>query len=195
MTELTRRASTIVAVLEAAMAGTPAKQMTTTLDGNAAAVLAAHGHPSTRAMHRNILALRPLGDLPVTFDINEQDSAMTEQPAVDTLAVFLNAAKAHDRKPIANTATKILDLIERLRDDIKADEAAATRRREIAELEAKLAELKGTKAKSTASGDSHSKEIRAWAAANGVPCRATGRVPRNVREAYELAQVPAQRAS
>ncbi|HEY1179350.1 MAG TPA: hypothetical protein VGF17_24610 [Phytomonospora sp.] len=66
-------------------------------------------------------------------------------PTTDTIANLLAAAHQHDMPAIRKAAEKIDTLLTVLRTDIKADREDAARRKEIAELEARLAELKGKK--------------------------------------------------
>lgn len=147
MAEITRRASTIVADLERFLAGGKPEWPN---------IAAAHGWPDPAQVRANIAALKPLGDLTVTFDAAESEQPVTSQPvpappaprpalapAPDTIANLLAAAHQHDKPAIKKQAEKVEALIKALRDAIVADREDAARRKEIAELEAKLAELKG----------------------------------------------------
>lgn len=151
--EVTRKASTVVADLERWLAG-----------GDPSAITRAHGWPDPVAVKDNITWLRRLGDATVTFDIPDTTSRKdadvmptpTPPPAranggliapQDTIANLLAAAHQHDKPAIKKQAEKIDALLARLRDDIKADREDAIRRKEIAALEERLRELKGTKPK------------------------------------------------
>lgn len=77
----------------------------------------------------------------------------------------------------------------------KAAEAAKLRDK-LARLEKEAAEtrklLRGTTgARASATAGTSSKDVRAWAAANGVECPTHGRVPRSVVEQYEAAHAVA----
>jgi hypothetical protein len=65
--DLTRKASVVVRLLERALAGERVEDLDR---AHGRTILTAHGYPSTKTMHANLTALKPLGDLPVTFDIH-----------------------------------------------------------------------------------------------------------------------------
>lgn len=104
-----------------------------------------------------------------------------------------------------NLGTKLATLLEELQTTLRVERKAAEARAEaeaakarnaarIAELEAELAKLRGPKrttAAATSGEGSSSKEIRAWAAENGIACPAFGRVPADVRQAYDDAHTEA----
>lgn len=136
-------------------------------------------------------------------------SAPTSAPArgerPDAIAQLLADAAASRRKrtrELGQRASKALDLVraelrtERERDaQAEARKAAEAKvRAEVARLEKRLAELKRGLPKSTAVPPGATalgvdpKAVRRWAAANGVECTATGRVPRVVLDAYLAAQ-------
>lgn len=134
----------------------------------------------------------------------------------DEIRVLLNTAKASDSKRIQNLANRIFDDVARLRDALteqqhKAASKAAAKaakdktRAEIQRLEAQLREARAKLRGGTASPASTSrrmapssgssggvagpsaKEIRTWAADAGVECSASGRIPADVRAAYDAA--------
>lgn len=126
-------------------------------------------------------------------------------PVVSVEHSIIDRGKQHPSKRIQAAANKVLDDLDRLRTLLREDEekhaerrkaeaAKAAARAEVERLEAQLAEakakLRGGKAPATtpASGPSAA-EVRAWAAEQGMNCPAVGRVPANVREAYEAAHV------
>ena len=128
-------------------------------------------------------------------------TATTADTLVEQLVV---RAKASTKASTRRLGEKVQALVEQLRTTVTIEDEArraaehaaaadAARHAEIAKLEAQLAKLRGTtvkakSTKSTATGDGgESKRIRAWAAANGVECPKTGRVPGSVREAYQAA--------
>lgn len=146
-TDITRKASVVVRALELALAGHEPRDIAQTpgAGGNhTTAVLVAHGYPSTKAMAANIRALKPLGDLPVTFDnpITAKEPAMTEREIAGKIERLLIDAERHDSPKIVKKAERIRTLIDELETAIEADKADAERRAKIAKLEAELAALK-----------------------------------------------------
>jgi hypothetical protein len=128
-------------------------------------------------------------------------AASTVQPVSPTYSALEQAAKstfARTRTLGAKIANLLDDLEERLQDEraavaarVKADKVAAQVKTRIAELEAEIAKLKGkpatkksTSTKAAAAGPTEASVIRAWAAANGVPCTRVGIVPTVVRDAW-----------
>lgn len=72
---------------------------------------------------------------------------------------------------------------------LAAEEVA--RKKRIAALKAELAALRGKGVRTVSTGPAdatNAKVIRSWAAANGVPCPAMGRIPAAVREQYAARQ-------
>lgn len=149
--ELTRKASSVVAILERCLHGEdPATFSNGTVP--ALTIAAAHGYPSTKAMHANLLALRPLRDLPVTFITTTATEGPAMTTATGTIEQLLEDADHHDKASIRNAAQRIRERLDKLTDLIEADSEDAKRRARIAKLEAELAQLKGRKPKK-ATGD------------------------------------------
>jgi hypothetical protein len=96
-------------------------------------------------MHANIAALKPLGDLPVTFDIPTPPLDTKEPAMPDPIEDLLRQAENHDQPRIVRKAEKVRSLIDDLETAIEADKADAEKRAKIAKLEAELAALRGTK--------------------------------------------------
>lgn len=151
MTEITRRASLIVGDLERFLAGGRPEYPQ---------IAAVHGWPDVAKVRENIAALKPLGNKTVTFDIPSKEPAVTlptpapapappRQPMAgqittpDTLANLLTAAHQHDKPAIRKQAERVDAALAKLRADIKADQQDAAKRKEIAALRARLAELEG----------------------------------------------------
>ena len=117
---------------------------------------------------------------------------------------LIDEGKAHSSARIQRAATKAqvaLETLSKLLDATRAEEAEkrkraaeeAARKQRITELEqllaAEKASLRGKRAAAAtvARGDTtgpSAKQVRAWAAENGVDCPATGRVPARVVDAY-----------
>ena len=97
----------------------------------------------------------------------------------------------HPSKTVARAAQKVLDAVARLDEAWEADAAKAELRAKRDRLRKQLAaveaELRGQTAKITPVSRDW-KQIRAWAAANGIDCPATGKVPNAVVDAYDQAQ-------
>lgn len=110
-------------------------------------------------------------------------------PQKGVIALGLECPDARVRR----AAERARDAVERLRDLLAEWEDRASARAEVerltAELELAKARLRGrTTAPVPAAAPPDNHEVRAWAAANGVPCPARGRVPGAVRDAYDAAQ-------
>ena len=116
-----------------------------------------------------------------------------EPPMQPAQTLAQRAAATGDARVLALHA-KAKEAQERLRAAVEAWEAKSEARQRIADLKQQLAEaraaLKGGKpspnGSAPATGDA--KAVRAWAAANGVDCPRTGKVPNHVRHAYEEAR-------
>ena len=143
--DITRKASVVVRALELALAGHEPRDIAQTpgAGGNhTTAVLVAHGYPSTKAMAANIRALKPLGDLPVTFDTPTTKGPAMTTPEPLSIEALLRLGETHDQPRIAKKAERIRALIDDLETAIEADKADAERRAKITKLEAELAALK-----------------------------------------------------
>jgi len=132
-------------------------------------------------------------------------ASMPVKPAAQTdeIRALLNTAKAHPSKRIQAAANRLLDDVAKLRRLIAEDEEKNSERRkaeaekaaaraEVKKLEAQLvaakAKLRSPAApKVPATGGVSPKDIRRWAADNGVECTSVGIVPKAVREAYDAA--------
>jgi hypothetical protein len=143
--DMTRKASVVVRVLEEVLAER------TPVNGHPwQAIAAAHGYPHTKQMRDHIDALKPLGDLPVTFDIPtpppaRKDTTMTEREVVGPIERLLFDADRHDRPAITRKAARIRTLLDELKTAIDTDREDAKRRAKIEALEAELAALKDTR--------------------------------------------------
>lgn len=122
-----------------------------------------------------------------------QANAMTN---TDTIAALLEDARQSSKKRTRSKAERVALMVDDLRTTLATEREQEAReseaRKEIERLERQLAaaraKLKGGQAAATATAGPAASEIRAWAAANGVACPAMGRVPADVREAFEAAQ-------
>lgn len=125
---------------------------------------------------------------------------------------LIDEGKAHSSVKVQRAAVKVevaLGTLANLLDATRQEEAAkraaekakAEARAEVERLEKQLAEAKAklrgpARAAAVAvvtpnQAGASAKEIRAWAAANGIDCPATDIVPRRVVDAYAAAQVAA----
>jgi hypothetical protein len=172
-TELTLKASTVVRVLEMSMQSVTVPDISERLDMPKTQVRAtqnAHGYPNERTMLDQVRQLLPLKDQEVTFDTDltpepPRDDTAPARPAapvaprpaatppppirvekVDDLQTFLDGAAKHERPAIANEAERIIARIARLREALDEVDADTKRLAEIAQLEKRLAELRGAKA-------------------------------------------------
>ena len=146
MTEATRKASVVAKALELALQGVePAEIAQTSGAGgtHTTAVLKAHGYPSTKEMSENWRQLRPLGDLPITFDIDiAKDPTMTDTADDDrTIEGLLAAAEQHSKAAIRNLAERIRNLVDDLESRIEQAAADEQRKARIAALKAEIASL------------------------------------------------------
>ncbi len=108
-------------------------------------------------------------------------------PSKGVIALGLECPDAKVRR----AAEKARDAVEVLRGLLAAWEDRASARADVARLEAELAAAKarltGRPATPSTAGTSttDNREVRAWAAEQGIACPARGRVPQAVRDAYE----------
>jgi hypothetical protein len=129
----------------------------------------------------------------------------------DLITSLLNTGKASGSKRIRNLANRILDDVDKLRGLITAEQetAAANEReaRQKAEARAEVERLKKQLAAAQAklrpatttprqtaakvATGATAKDIRAWAAANGIHCNPVGRPHRSVVDAYTAAHTKA----
>jgi hypothetical protein len=130
-------------------------------------------------------------DLPPT-----QTPALSMRPAIRDL---LDAGKASTKASTRALAVRCADGLNRLRELLDAEAVSAEAEAAIRELEAQLAEARaklhpaGTRGKTrVARENAHGsdKELRAWAAQNGVACNPVGRVSKSVRQAWAEATTP-----
>jgi hypothetical protein len=170
------------------------------------ALVANHGWPDPQEMRRHAFELeggttvesRPRT---VTSPAKETDPKVEDEGRA--ILRILTAGEKSEKARTRKLAAKIRDEMNDLRDAVigerkereAAAEAAAERTRletEVKRLEAELAakrKLLGPKSRMTRTSttpNGNAAEIRAWAAAHSIACPATGRVPRDVVEAYEL---------
>lgn len=133
-------------------------------------------------------------------------AAPTSAPAKpDEFRVLINTAKNHDRARIQKLADRILDDLAKLRGLIDAEQEAyqarqrvaqekAVARAEVERLEQQLREAKAklhpskktSTSESTDDGASAS-EVRSWAIQQGIEVPGRGRLPQEVRDAYDEA--------
>lgn len=156
-------------------------------------------HPAPRPA-RPAATARPLTTTPAAppQGVILHHTATTPDTLVEQLVV---RAKASTKASTRKLGERVQALVEQLRTTVTAEDEArraaeqaaradAERQRQIADLEAKLAELRGTPVKKHATStpnNGEAKKIREWAADNGVECPKVGRIPTAVREAYEAA--------
>lgn len=167
--------------------------------------------PSTPAPRPAAPVAQPRPDLSVatTARSGAHHAPPAEQrprDAAASTAELLHMATESHKASTRNLGTKIsgllADLTQRLNDEeterlarIAAKREAQQKAKRIAELKAELAQLTGKTAKakeasrgtSSTAGEPTAKQIREWAADKGIECPAVGRVPANVREAYDQA--------
>jgi hypothetical protein len=147
---------------------------------------------------------------PSTPRVDEQATTSTKP---DEFRILINTAKNHDRKKIQTLATKILDDCAKLRGWIDAEAAAFKARqeeaaaKEKARAEVKRAEEQLAAAKAALRGISGGDTVadsddgpspaavRAWAAENSIDCPSRGRLPAEVRQAYDEAHAELADAS
>lgn len=129
----------------------------------------------------------------------------------DEIRILINTAKAHPSKRIQAAGDRVIDGVNKLKELIAEDqeknaekraaaEAKAAAQAEVKRLEAQLAaakaKLRGNPAavKKVAPAPSTTDEptaaeIRTWARDNNVECPKAGRIPGDVREAYDDAHI------
>lgn len=120
-------------------------------------------------------------------------AAVTEPAEPDGISALLSRAIATDRPSMIAAADQIADLADALEKRLVEHDMTAGVRAEIGRLEAQIAELRAHLPEersfrgSTSAIPGRDQQIRQWAAENNVRCPRTGRVPRDVRAAYERA--------
>ena len=147
-------------------------------------------------------AARPTGP----HAVSAPATAAPAPQVVDSTAQLLLTAKQLDSKRIQGLVDRISTQLGQLRDLVAAEETkradkertereAAAAKAEIARLTEQLAAAraklrpaaKKTTSKATKRPESAASTVRAWAAANGVPCAARGAIPAAVQDAYVAA--------
>lgn len=124
-------------------------------------------------------------------------NAAAPKPAAGTVEDLLAAAEASGVPKLNRAADRIRGLVADLRTLMRESEkervlraSIVVLRKQLDQTSKELRELTRKPAKATQAtpADSPSpRELRAWAAANGVECPAMGIVPKRVREAYDAA--------
>jgi hypothetical protein len=159
-----------------------------------------HGFPDMNRVRRNIETLEntkksagpALVPAPTAAVGHESDPATAHWRLLDRAK---QSPKHNTRKLAARIEALLADLKQRIDAEAAAARSAAARdlqkeqaRAQIAELEAKLAEvkaiLKGGPPAAASNPEPTAKMIRAWAAENGVPCSIRGRLDQSARNAY-----------
>lgn len=169
------------------------------------------------ATPQEIVARRTDPPAPPKFEVFKRGEEIAAEPTVlgipmdARVETLLNAARKSGKARTRRLGVKIHELVAELRGLVnseaaereEAEKAAAEKAKLRAEVEALERQLAAKKAllngkparapkpKSAATGpiaEASPKEIRAWAAANGVECPAMGRVPAAVVTAFEAAQ-------
>jgi len=171
------------------------------------AMVANHGWPDPQEMRRHAFELEGGNE---TSPRRPAPATATTAPAGGSAAVdegrtilrLLTAGEKSEKARTRKLAGKIREQLNDLRDLViverkereAAAEAAGERARlkaEVEDLERQLAEkrakLRPAGAASSTTPSGNAAKIRAWAAKHSVACPAFGRVPRDVVEAYELA--------
>jgi hypothetical protein len=163
-----------------------------------------HGYPDMGRIRRSIErlengeksigpALTPAATAAVG---HESNPATADWRILDTAK---QSSKLNTRKLAARIEVLLADLAQRIDAEGTAAKAAAAHelqkeqaRAQIAQLEAKLAEVKallhGKPPAGASDPEPTAKMIRAWAAENGVPCSIRGRLDLSARNAYLAAQ-------
>lgn len=173
---------------------------------SAAKELAAGQDPATPVSPQELAARRTatLKETTAAPVVRRADAAPPSSQVGFTVDGLLGVGEKSEKARTRRLATKIREQVAELRGLVNteaaereaAEKAAAEKERlraEVEQLEAQLAEKKAQlsgKKKLAASRDRNgdAKQIREWAAAHSVDCPAFGRIPGDVREAYELAQ-------
>lgn len=104
---------------------------------------------------------------------------------------ILDEALASAAPAIARKATRLQEQITALAAALEQDRKDAARNARIGELKAELAELQGTATAKTPRRRRPATEdalARAWARERGMAVPTVGRVPADIREAYQQAQ-------
>lgn len=121
----------------------------------------------------------------------QADSRPEDTKPEDAIADLISRAVASEVPRLVKLADKVQDLVDQLEIDVAEHERSAELRAEAAELEARLAQIRGEiggKRPAATPGSTHDpKAVRTWAAARGMECPARGRIPRAVLDAFEEA--------
>jgi hypothetical protein len=129
------------------------------------------------------------------------EPAAAEPVGIVGLEALLRRAEASEHAATRNAGQKVRTVVEDLRQRINAEAAETRVRTEIAELEKQLAakqeklrELRPSKttARRPASDGPTPKEVRVWAAEQGIECSPNGRVPQAIVDKYLAATAGAR---
>lgn len=123
--------------------------------------------------------------------------AVDVQPQPDTIEQLLLRAEAAGRPRLTTQAGRIRALVDELRRNLEdtakvlaAEERLERAKAELAAAASQLKALTRPSAPATPAVDTaapNNKDVRAWAAANGVACPVSGRVPKAVLTQYLIA--------
>lgn len=116
----------------------------------------------------------------------------------EEIRMLIDGAKGHPSKVVQRQADRVLDAIAKLRTLIREDEKEHAEKRKAAEekaaakaeVERLKKQLEAAKAKlrpAVPNGNSDAARIRDWAREHNIDVPGVGRIPRDVREAYETA--------
>lgn len=126
-------------------------------------------------------------------------SPRTQLVTAPTYADLIGRAIATEVPRLVRLADKVQDLVDQLEEQLTEHEKGQALREEAARLEQRLAQIKqelapkrGAAAAPVDEASVDTKAIRSWAAANGVECKASGRIPAAVLAAYEKDKEPDQ---
>jgi hypothetical protein len=145
---------------------------------------------------------QPIGAAPMTLTPQPSSVATANGPRprmpLSTLAAALVELRHHVDKKVARRATVAHDKVAGLLAAVHEYDSKAEARAEVERLEQQLREAKARlgrgnpkPTKTVAPEGLDYKAVRAWCAANGVQCAATGRVPKAAVDAYLAAQAAA----
>lgn len=104
----------------------------------------------------------------------------------EDLNALIDTAAEHESAAINRKAAQIMERAHALRDELNEWEAQADLRNELAEIQARKAEIQARLRKGAPDKD-EAKRIRAWAEANGLSVASRGRLPRELVEKYQAA--------
>lgn len=148
----------------------------------------------TNGRDRAIAALRaqhtcPTPKIPSIPVTRPEETTVTSTPIPSAQDLL-----THPDKRVARQAAKVIAEQAKLVEAWKADQGRAELRAKRDRLKAQLAKIEAElRGASTTAPVLPSKEIRAWAAGNGVPCPVTGKIPGSVVDAWK--QATSERAS